>query len=329
MTTDALSFLNAWRSPAPTVEVQTSGSTGVPHTMQVEKSRMRASALATCQFLDIPRGATALLCLPTRFIAGKMMIVRAEVWPLKLITVEPSSHPFHGLTAPPHFVALTPAQAYQTFQQPAEAELLRHTPCVLIGGGAVSPQLEEQLGGCQGGVWSSYGMTETLSHIALRRIGETGYRPLPGVKVGVARGSTDAPACLWIDAPHVCPTRLQTNDVAELLPDGRFRIIGRKDNVVCSGGLKLQLEELEQDIATQSGLQIGQDFLLTWVADPKWGQALTLLITRQAPLPASLPAGPSRPKHIVRIPALPLTPTGKPARLQAHQLATQALNLPL
>lgn len=326
-------FLAQWRNDEPTVTVTTSGSTGTPKEMRVEKSRMRASARATCSFLRLPRGATALLCMPTRYIAGKMMVVRAEVWPLRLIEVEPSMHPLTTLVGqqggdterqaePPYFVAMTPAQAYESLQVTEERDLLLRIPRLLLGGGAIAPELEEALLQSQGEVWSSYGMTETLSHIALRRMGHPSYTLLPGIRVGV-----NSEGCLWIDAPDVCPARLQTNDLAEILTDGTFRIIGRRDNVISSGGIKLQLESLESEFSSATGLRVGNDFVLTWVTDSRWGQALTLLLTPQAAeaVQANMPAV-TYLKHTLTAPTIPLTPTGKPARKEAHLLAEHLIS---
>ena len=319
MTHDAQSFLNEWHSTTPTVTVLTSGSTGQPKTITVEKERMKASARATCQFLQIPQSATALLCMPTRYIAGKMMIVRAEIWPLRLLAVEPSLHPLSTLTETPYFVAMTPAQAYASLQIEQERKILLSVPCLLLGGGAVSEELELALSGSTGKVWSSYGMTETLSHIALRRVGcgHQYYQPLPNVTVGL-----NNEGCLWIDAPLICASRQQTHDIAEILPDGSFRVLGRIDNIVCSGGVKMQLESLEERLATSFSLRVGEDFLLTWVNDVQWGQALTLLLHPSVKFDAVqfhtlLPYL----KHICYNKALPLTPTGKPARQEAHLLA--------
>lgn len=308
-------FLAEWRSTSPMVEVRTSGSTGTPKPMLVEKSHMRASAIMTCQFLRIPKGATALLCLPTDYIAGKMMVVRAEVWPLSLVSVEPSLRPFATLCDIPFFAAITPAQAYESLKYLHDREILLAVPRLLIGGGSICTELETALNNAQGEVWSSYGMTETLSHIALRRIGEKSYHPLEGVKVG-----TNREECLWIEAPHVCPERIQTHDVAELQSDGGFTILGRADNIICSGGIKIQLEAYEAQVSAVNNLIAGRDFLLTWVNDPLWGQALTLLVVQDNPLSTINRHIPYL-KYIYKVSQLPLTATGKPARAEAHRLA--------
>lgn len=308
-------FLDEWHNESATVSVTTSGSTGTPKTFQAEKARMRASAEATCTFLRIPRGATALLCLPTEYIAGKMMVVRALTWPLTLITTAPSSRPLRTLTETPYFAALTPSQAYSSLQYEDERKRLLAIPRLLLGGGAISKELEEALAQSEGEVWSSYGMTETLSHIALRRIGTQGYEPMPHVTVG-----TNDEGALWIEAPKVCEGRLQTHDIAQLLPNGRFIILGRTDNVVCSGGVKLQIEQLEEQFASAHNLQIGQDFMLTWVSHPQWGQALTLLLKEGQDENSDTSTLPYL-KHTLVCPVLPLTSTGKPAREAAHLLA--------
>lgn len=304
-------FLADWHSPCPTLQIQTSGSTGTPKTILAEKSRMTASAHITCQFLGLQPNDTALLCLPLDFIAGKMMVVRALTCHLQLIPVTPSAHPFATLTTPPTFAAITPMQAFETLKNPTEKQLLSRTPKVIIGGGAINPQLAQQLAHMPNAIYSTYGMTETLSHIALRRLsGPTAsewYTPFPSVSL-----SLDNRSCLVINAPTVCPDTLTTNDIAQLDPSQRFRIIGRADNVICSGGIKIQAEEVERLLQPH----INVPFIITYQPDERLGQALTLLLengdTNNAKsLCDTLLPRYWRPKHIISLPRLPRTPTGK------------------
>ncbi|MCI6688156.1 MAG: AMP-binding protein, partial [Prevotella sp.] len=232
-------FIDEWNNDEPTVLVHTSGSTGKPKPLRVEKLRMAASAHITCAFLGLQRGDTALLCMPLDYIAGKMVVVRSLVCGLRLLTVEPCGHPLRGLSEAPVFAAMVPLQVYNSLQVEEERALLMQIKHLIIGGGAVSGEMAAELKHFPNAVWSTYGMTETLSHIALRRLsGEEAsdwYEPFEGVDV-----SLNADGCLVIDAPAVCATTLTTNDIAEIAPDGRhFRIRGRRDNVVCSGGIKL------------------------------------------------------------------------------------------
>ena len=163
-------FMNEWQNHCPTIEVQTSGSTGTPKRMRVEKQRMENSARLTCSFLGLKAGDTALLCMPLQYIAGKMVVVRSLVCHLHLICVQPSGHPLHGLNQAPSFAAMVPMQVYNSLQVAEECHLLKQIKHLIIGGGAIDSSLAKALKDFPNAVWSTYGMTETLSHIALRRL---------------------------------------------------------------------------------------------------------------------------------------------------------------
>ncbi len=316
-------FLDEWRGESPVVQVSTSGSTGKPKAMSVLKSRMRVSAISTCGFLELQPGDTALLCMPVDYIAGKMMVVRAETCGLTLTCVEPSSHPLEGVNDDARFdlIAMVPMQVYCSLQCPREREILRRTRHLIIGGGAVSDELCRQLRDFPNAVWSTYGMTETLSHVALRRLNGEGasqwYTPMAGVDVAV-----DSDRCLVISAPEICAEPVATHDVAELADDGRrFRIIGRIDNVICSGGIKIHIEEVEALLQPLMPCE----FMITKLKDDKYGEVCVMLYTGQdlkavreacAVLPRYYV-----PKQYIRVSALPYTPTGKPARAEAAFMA--------
>lgn len=312
-------FQQEWLTPAKTLVVHTSGSTGKPQPIEVEKAKMAASAQITLDFLQLQKGDTALLCLPLQFIAGKMMMVRAMVGNLHLIPSRPSSHPLKHLLTPPTFLAVTPMQALNSLREPQERELFIRIPKVIIGGGGISEELLSEVQACEGAVYSTYGMTETLSHIAMRRLnGNTTvdrYTPLANVQVRL-----NEKGCLVIDAPTVCNDTLETNDLAEINSDGTFRILGRIDNVVCSGGLKLQLEELEAKLSS-----LPLKFILTAVPDDFLGEALTLLHEptnlNVAELCKALLPPHECPRHFFAVDSLPFTETEKPARVTARTLA--------
>ena len=318
-------FLAQWNDTSDVIEVHTSGSTGKPKRLLVEKRRMVNSARITCDFLGLKEGDSALLCMPLDYIAGKMVVVRSLVSHLHLISVTPSSHPLKDVTQPIDFAAMVPLQVYSSLQEPAERERLMSIRHLIIGGGAIDDSLESQLQQFPNAVWSTYGMTETLSHIALRRIsGENSslwYSPLEGVDVSLSSDS-----CLEIFAPKVNPEKLHTNDIAELrtLPDGskEFRILGRKDNVIDSGGIKIQAEEVERLLRPH--LSCG--FMITKVSDARLGEAVTILIeSDDAYLALSICKHvlPKHwvPRHVLPISHIPLTETGKPARAEAEALA--------
>lgn len=316
-------FIERWNDESEVVEVQTSGSTGTPKKMMVEKERMRASARITCQFLGLKEGDTALLCMPLDYIAGKMVVVRALVAHLQLIAVEPSSHPLKGLDSAPTFAAMVPMQVIKSLEEPEEAERLRQIKHLIIGGGAIDAALEERLRSFPNAVWSTYGMTETLSHIALRRISGSEaslwYTPLDSVSI-----STDADGCLIVDAPKVCSQRLTTNDIAIMDAEGRrFRIVGRRDNVICSGGIKIQMEEVERLLKPHINCQ----FVITKRHDPLLGEAVTLLYEGEASLKEKIEDACRgilprhwHPRYIMSIDRIPMTETGKPARARIAQM---------
>lgn len=332
-------FLSEWHNDNPQLLVHTSGSTGKPKPLWVEKQRMLNSAHITCDFLGLKAGDTALLCMPLDYIAGKMVVVRSIERNLRLLNVTPSGHPLsdHSLSEAGisneeiTFAAMVPLQVYNSLQVPKERERLRRIHHLIIGGGAVDDKLSAALQDFPNAVWSTYGMTETLSHIALRRLNgpdaSEWYKPFDGVKVWL-----NEEGCLVIDAPAVCSHPLVTNDRAKILPTNTkeglntpcFRILGRKDNVIDSGGIKIQIEEVEHLLKSS----LTAAFAITSCPDERFGEAVVLLTTQddtnavrtlcQQRLPKFW-----QPRFIFHIPTLPQTGNGKPARAEIKALARQ------
>ena len=291
--------------------------------MQVEKRRMEASARLTCSFLGLKEGDTALLCMPLPYIAGKMVVVRSLVAGLRLLPVAPCGHPLQGLAEVPTFAAMIPMQVYNSLQVPEEREKLKRIGHLIIGGGAIDASLAQELKDFPNPVWSTYGMTETLSHIALRRLNgkeaSEWYTPFDTVRIRLSEEGT-----LIIHAPEVCAEELTTNDVAEINEKGNFRILGRKDNIINSGGVKIQIEQVE----TLLKEHLHTPFLITSAPDAKFGEVVVLLheagdeaeirdICQEA-LPAYW-----IPKRYVQVDTLPLTGTKKPDRATAKRMANR------
>lgn len=322
-------FLAEWFSPADTLWVQTSGSTGTPKRMQVEKRRMMNSAMLTVSFLNLQENDDALLCMPLKYIAGKMVVVRALIAKLRLVLISPCGHPLENIGKIPAFAAMIPLQIYNSLKTPAEKERLKQIRHLIIGGGAIEHSMEEELKNFPYDVWSTYGMTETLSHIALRKLSgysaSEWYTPFSNVTLSSAPDGT-----LIIDAPSVCSQRLGTNDIVEFNSQGQFRVLGRKDNTINTGGVKVQIEQIEAALYPYMPLP----FQITSAPDPKFGERIVLLIegcTKKITpelegimgkafdkLPAYW-----RPKQIVFVASLPMTETGKPDRAAAKQLVLQ------
>ena len=322
-------FLMQWNDANPRLLVHTSGSTGEPKPLWVEKQRMRASARLTCRFLQLQPGDTALLCLPLDFIAGKMMVVRALESGLRLLDIPPDSHPLkvlkqrYSMAMAVDFAAMIPMQVVRSLETPEEAEALKAIRRLIIGGGAVDEALARQLRTFPHAVYSTYGMTETLSHVALRRLSgpdaSPWYTPFEGVQL-----SLDADSRIVIDAPAVCGERLLTNDLGEMHPDGRhFRVLGRIDNVICTGGIKVQAEEVERLL----GDLVGAPYFITASPDAVYGQVVTIvvetpssddpdlwLLRQQDHFKDVLPPY-WVPRKAVFVAHLPMTPTGKVKRM--------------
>ncbi len=318
-------FLSEWNNGSDRVLVHTSGSTGKPKPMMVEKKRMLNSARITCDFLGLKPGDSALLCMSLDYIAGKMVVVRSIERRLHLISVSPSGHPLKDINEEITFAAMVPMQVYNTLQVPEERERLTHIRHLIIGGGAIDASLEKELRALPGNIaiWSTYGMTETLSHIALRRINgaeaSEWYQPFDSVKI-----SQTEEGCLVIDAPLVCAETLVTNDIVEIesyiynkVEKLRFRIKGRKDNVICSGGIKIQIEEVEEFLKPH----LEKPFMLAKKKDEKFGEIAVLLSEDKGikKVEATIRRLLSDhkywiPREFLHVDHLPLTETGKPKR---------------
>ena len=318
-------FFSEWNNDSDRVLVHTSGSTGKPKPMMVEKKRMLNSARITCDFLGLKPGDSALLCMSLDYIAGKMVVVRSIERHLHLISVSPSGHPLKDVNKEITFAAMVPMQVYNTLQVPEERERLTHIRHLIIGGGAIDASLEKELRSLPGNIaiWSTYGMTETLSHIALRRINgaeaSEWYQPFDSVKIS----QTDE-GCLVIDAPLVCAETLVTNDIVEIesyiynkVEKLRFRIKGRKDNVICSGGIKIQIEEVEALLKPH----LEKPFMIAKKKDEKFGEIAVLLSENKEIKTVEATVRRLLSDHKYWIPRefryvehLPLTETGKPKR---------------
>lgn len=316
-------FLKEWYSLSPLLTLNTSGSTGRPKTITVRKEQMLQSAAITCEFLELTAGMTALLCLPLEYIAGKMMVVRAIYGGLNLLVTEPSGYPLSDICRQTEFAAMVPLQVHNSLGREEERVRLSRIGRLIIGGGAVDSQLEEALRAFPNPIYSTYGMTETVSHIALRRINgkeaSDRYTPLPGVGVTLSETGT-----LVINAPRISDRPVITNDIAEMGPDGTFRILGRSDNVINSGGIKIQIEAVEELLRPH----IGTAYAVTSVPDPRLGEAMVLLVTSPSEtstvkdICARHLQRRQQPRHIFTVEKIPQTGNGKTDRAAAKKMAT-------
>ncbi len=234
-------FLQLWWSDMDSIDVKTSGSTGKPKVIALPKEAMIKSALKTAEYFQYKAGDTVLNSLPIEFIAGKMMIVRAIVSKLNLIVVSPTSVPLDGLgDYELAFVPMTPYQLQKTISQ--NSKELGQVRKILLGGGPVADSLINNISLLAPEIYHGYGMTETITHIAVRNLskGAIAFSLLPGIEV-VIGGQGE----LVIEADHL-PEHIVTTDIGELYGDNGFLWLGRLDNVINTGGVKVHPEAIEK-----------------------------------------------------------------------------------
>ena len=257
-------FMEEWLHGNDSLTLHTSGSTGTPKPLLVSKKSMQASAERTAAFFELSPGDTALLCLPIRYIAGKMMLVRALVIGLELDVI-PSKTLLDLKGKTYDFAALIPLQVNASF------ELLGNLKKILIGGAPIPTELRKALAKKHPHCVETYGMTETLTHVATRPVcyPAVPFRAMPGVKINVNHDS-----CLQIMAPYISSSPICTNDVVELLDNQSFMLLGRRDFVINSGGKKIFAEQLEQKL--DSFLSV--PFFFTGIPDIELGKKLVLVV---------------------------------------------------
>lgn len=341
-----IAFARQWLSGQETFTVHTSGSTGEPKPVCLTRGQMALSARLTCQALGLAAGDRALVCLSTAFIAGMMMLVRGFEMGLHLTVVDPVSRPLERFTVTDifDFTAMVPLQLQETLHgTPRERFLLDRMKGVLIGGAPVSMALTRQLQSVRAPLYHTYGMTETVSHIALRRLNGPQCRddfvPFEGVQLGL-----DERGCLHITSALTRGATLQTNDLVELRADGTFRWMGRIDNVINSGGVKVQIEKVENALETwllhhRRGVYAGRRFFVGPMPHARLGQVVVAVIEGD-PFASAVPGSTAPestlrtdlrqvlnpyevPRQVYFVPELIETPTGKiDRRANLAQLAS-------
>lgn len=285
------------------IPVQTSGSTGKPKTYHLAKKAMQQSAALTADFLNLKKGDTALLCMPVSYIAGKMMIVRAIEVGMSLYCIPPKVHLHFPAVDRIDFAAFTPMQVEKSLNDFKDKIQFDK---VILGGAKVSSFLEEKLKPIESDVYETYGMTETITHIAMRKLNQQNhFYTLPQIAI-----SKNQENCLVIKTPYF-DQKIETNDVVELMSDYEFKILGRKDHIINSGGLKINPEELEERLKPY----IQVPFIVHHKPDPVLGQKVVLLLESDNPIQVDFPSDlipkNKQPKEIIYLSTFPRTISGK------------------
>ncbi len=267
------SFLSDWFNKENFITIQTSGSTGTSKQINLKKKHMTNSAFATGIYFKLPEKTTALVCLSTDYIAGKMMLVRALVMGWHLDVTEPSAHPLNGTKKKYDFCAMVPLQLNNSLDR------LDCIKKLIVGGGVVSHNLQQKISNLKTEIFATYGMTETITHIAVKKLNNSNatasetkqsfYKTLPSIKI-----SKDNRDCLIIDAPNISDTIINTNDLVELISDSEFKWLGRYDTIINSGGVKLIPEQIEVKLSKI----IKSRFFVGSLPDEVLGEKLILVV---------------------------------------------------
>ncbi|OXA88741.1 AMP-binding protein [Flavobacterium hercynium] len=301
-------FLLDWFDNKEYIEMRTSGTTGLPKLVRLEKQAMIQSALATGDFFELEPGNKALLCLPVKFIAGKMMLVRSLILGLDLDIVAPSTEPLALNTTNYDFVAMVPLQVQNSI------EALKKVKKLIVGGAKMDATLEEKVLSLKAEVYETYGMTETITHIAARKVGENVFSILPNVKIAV-----DDRGCLVVTVPTISEEPIVTNDLVDIIREDQFLFLGRIDNVINSGGIKLIPEQIEAKLIDK----IGSRFFVTGIPDTILGEKLILVIEGEkqefAPDFFDVLEKYEKPKEIVFVPKFKENENGKLLRKPSLQ----------
>ncbi|WP_303317783.1 AMP-binding protein [Flavivirga abyssicola] len=270
-------FLLDWLDVNDSIVVNTSGSTGKPKPISLSKQAMVNSAIATGDFFNLEPGGRALHCLPSSFIAGKMMLVRAMILGLELDLIEPNSQPNFNTKISYDFCAMIPLQLQNSLNS------CDGIKTIIVGGASVSNSLKEKIQNLSSSIYETYGMTETVTHIAVKKINnfnkEKGrhvelaeasyFQTLPNISI-----SQDERDCLIIDAPKLSKDKIITNDIVKCLSKNEFEWLGRYDNVINSGGLKLFPEKIEAKLQDK----IKERFFIASSAHESLGEQLILVL---------------------------------------------------
>lgn len=321
----ASAIRESWQSGTETFVLHSSGSTGAPVAYPLPRRLLIWSAQQTAAALKVQPQDRIYCCLPLNKVGGLMQVIRSEIWNTPLVVAEPQLHPMQELTDnhPFSITSLTNSQLTATLGVTEETKRLWRFRAVLIGGEAIPEITERAAMQADIALWHTYGMTETASHIALRKAGTEHFIPFSGVSLRCAADDGH----LIIAIPGILEQELHTRDKAMIYADGSFSISGRTDETIISGGVKIQAEAVEM-LLHNSALLSGRNFAVSSKDDVQWGSAVVLVIEGN-PMPIStdglktliapvIPYG--FPKEIIYVQALPRTETGKIRRTALREL---------
>ena len=294
------SFVKDWLSNKQTFKFYTSGSSGEPKAITVKRSQIEASINQTASFLKLKKNDSSLICLDTSKIAGIMMLSRGLYIGMEMTIISPTSTPLDNITSTFDFCALVPLQVKNSSNQ--KLSLIKK---LIIGGGVIDKTLENRLLTLTNNTYHTYGMTETLSHVALREISPNTsklFSFLPGVQFKIRNNN-----CLSIKSLVTENEWVDTNDIVDL-NNNQFTWIGRIDNTINSGGYKINLDALQSKIQQ---LNPNLEFVLSSIPDPHLGDKLILVSLEKPDLKWATLDFYEIPKLLFKTNSFPLLASGK------------------
>ena len=311
-------FQKEWENASDAIEVRTSGSTGIPKVIKLSKDFVKESALRTLNFFGLGEGCNFHSCVAADYIGGKMMAVRAILANGNFSWEQPSNRPLQGSDKTVKIDLLAVVSSQMPFILD-NLETLPEIKNIIVGGGVIPQQIRDRIAGSGLNVYETYGMTETASHIAMRRVS---VEELPFSTLGDITVSLDSRGCLAIQFPS--GESVMTNDLAKVLSPKEFEILGRYDNMIITGGVKVNPQEVEKILSPF----IDSPYIITAFKDDKWGEKIVLVIEgkeeaclkekvietcRERLTPCQMP------KEIIFYPSLPRTANGKLIRTKSRE----------
>jgi o-succinylbenzoate---CoA ligase len=321
-------FIHEWLTGKDSFILTTSGSTGTPKPILIRRDQMTGSAKRTLHVLNITPGQTSLVCLPTHFIAGRMMLVRALTGNLKIVAVEPSANPLESLNESIDFASFVPLQFQSILESSQAFEKINSIQVVLLGGAKINPTILNTIKTVSCHVILTYGMTETISHVAFQYLNHTkfsmNYRALPGISF-----ATDERECLIIRDSNL-EGDVVTNDIVKLFSENEFQLVGRYDTIINSGGLKHVPETIELQLVTNFPDELKSiTFFIGSYEEPEFGDVLALYLESGYPEKINLSLLKhfiqglkklERPKKIILVSSFYYTESGKIDRKKTIEL---------
>lgn len=272
-------FCSEWNEGKAEFQFHSSGSTGVPKSIVLTRTQLISSAQLTGQWLSLAPRDVALMALPVQYIAGAMVLVRALVLDLDVLLVDPCQNPLEQVQdLSIQLASFVPTQWATILNSNIHVQaIFSKAKGVLIGGASLDTNLEKATVALDLPIYHTYGMTETVSHVAYRDLHEESpyFHCLPGVEIQL-----NTQGCLMVQGPMTAEQWIETNDLVHMVDEYTFEFVGRADRVINSGGKKIFPDLVENWVRRFYGQKKWKgEILLVGLPDSFYGQKAVLFTT--------------------------------------------------